>query len=87
LEIQFHKTFNKNKKKSQIEKQMQNPPFSSTSNDNNTNNTNNNNNKKQTLKMKQRQTIEEYLKEIGVEIEEEDEDLKQIIDIFVDQKK
>ena len=46
----------------------------------------NNNNKKQTLRMKQKQNLESYLKEIGIEIEEEDEELQQIIDIFVIQR-
>jgi hypothetical protein len=42
-----------------------------------------NNNKKQTLRIKQKQNLEIYLKEIGIEIEEEDEELQQIIDTFV----
>ena len=45
-----------------------------------------NNNKKQTLRMKQKQNLEIYLKEIGIEIEEEDEELQQIIDTFVSQR-
>ena len=50
------------------------------------NNNNNANNKKQTLRLKQKQNLEIYLKEIGIEIEEEDEEVQQIIDIFVTQK-
>ena len=52
---------------------------------NNNNNTDINNNKKQTLRIKQKQNLEIYLKEIGIDIEE-DEELQQIIDIFVVQK-
>ena len=49
-------------------------------------NDSNNNNKKQTLRMKQKQALEIYLKEIGIEIEEEDEQLQQIIDTFMSQR-
>ena len=52
----------------------------------NTNNNNANNIKKKTLRMKQRQNLEIYLKEIGIELEEEDEELQQVIDIFVSQR-
>ena len=42
---------------------------------------------KQTLRIKQKQNLENYLKEIGIEIEEEDEEeWQQVIDIFVTQK-
>ena len=44
------------------------------------------NNKKQTLRIKQKQNLEIYLKEIGIEIEEDDEDLQQVLDTFVSQK-
>ena len=54
---------------------------------NNNNNTNANDIKKQTSRMKQKQNLESYLKEIGIEIEEEDEEeWQQVIDIFVTQK-
>ena len=52
----------------------------------NDSNNNNNSNKKQTLRMKQKQTLESYLNEIGIKIEEEDEELQQVIDTFVNQK-
>ena len=52
----------------------------------NPNDLNNNNNKKQTLRMKQKQNLEIYLKEIGIEIEEDDEEWQQVIDTFVSQK-
>ena len=55
-------------------------------NNNNNNNANDNDNKKKTLRMKQKQNLENYLKEIGIEIEEEDEELQQVIDIFVTQR-
>ena len=45
-----------------------------------------NNNKKQTLRIKQKQALESYLKEIGIEIEEEDEELQTIIDTFVNER-
>ena len=56
------------------------------SNSNDSNNNNNNDNKRQTLRMKQKQNLEIYLKEIGIEIEEEDEELHEVIDTFVSQK-
>ena len=56
------------------------------SNSNDSNNNNNDNNKRQTLRMKQKQNLEIYLKEIGIEIEEEDEELHEVIDTFVSQK-
>ena len=65
------------------QKQYKEEIISSNPNDSNNNN---NDNKKQTLRMKQKQNLEIYLKEIGIEIDEEDEELHEVIDTFVSQK-